>query len=89
MVILSPAHDSCITHVYVSQENPNEEDAAIVDKVLSMRLTKKEVSVLIVLFSVDCYYLGILLILRSCKSLCIMFVPLFIFKGVSRTLHQC
>lgn len=25
------------------QENPSEEDAAIVDKVLSMRLTKKEV----------------------------------------------
>ncbi len=26
------------------QENPSEEDAAIVDKVLSMRLTKKDVS---------------------------------------------
>lgn len=25
------------------QENPSEEDAAIVDKVLSLRLTKKEV----------------------------------------------
>lgn len=25
------------------QENPSEEDAAIVDKVLSMRITKKEV----------------------------------------------
>uniref|UniRef100_A0A8C7ULF3 Chromodomain helicase DNA binding protein 8 n=1 Tax=Oncorhynchus mykiss TaxID=8022 RepID=A0A8C7ULF3_ONCMY len=38
-------------------ENPNEEDAAIVDKVLSMRLTKKEVSVLAVLFisSFNCY----------------------------------
>lgn len=25
------------------QENPSEEDAAIVDKILSMRVTKKEV----------------------------------------------
>uniref|UniRef100_A0AAQ6AF18 DNA helicase n=1 Tax=Amphiprion ocellaris TaxID=80972 RepID=A0AAQ6AF18_AMPOC len=33
---------SCIN--YILQENPSEEDAAIVDKVLSMRLTKKEVS---------------------------------------------
>lgn len=33
----------CITNIF-KQENPSEEDAAIVDKVLSMRLTKKEVS---------------------------------------------
>lgn len=30
-------------HVYILQENPSEEDAAIVDKILSLRLTKKEV----------------------------------------------
>lgn len=30
-------------HVFILQENPSEEDAAIVDKILSMRLTKKEV----------------------------------------------
>lgn len=28
----------------IIQENPSEEDAAIVDKILSMRLAKKEVS---------------------------------------------
>ncbi len=27
------------------QENPSEEDAAIVDKILSMRVTKKEASI--------------------------------------------
>lgn len=30
-------------YYFILQENPSEEDAAIVDKVLSMRLTKKEV----------------------------------------------
>lgn len=39
----------CILLIYYFiflQENPSEEDAAIVDKVLSMRLTKKEVCVI-------------------------------------------
>lgn len=34
----------CACQFLFLQENPSEEDAAIVDKVLSMRLTKKEVS---------------------------------------------
>lgn len=29
------------------QENPSEEDAAIVDKILSMRVTKKEASIML------------------------------------------
>lgn len=37
--------NKCSVYCYFfKQENPSEEDAAIVDKVLSMRLTKKEVS---------------------------------------------
>uniref|UniRef100_A0A673J4Q7 Chromodomain-helicase-DNA-binding protein 8 n=1 Tax=Sinocyclocheilus rhinocerous TaxID=307959 RepID=A0A673J4Q7_9TELE len=36
--------DIDVTTTPVSSENPSEEDAAIVDKILSMRVTKKEVS---------------------------------------------
>uniref|UniRef100_A0A4W5JXU5 Chromodomain helicase DNA binding protein 8 n=1 Tax=Hucho hucho TaxID=62062 RepID=A0A4W5JXU5_9TELE len=39
-----PEEDVDVTTTTAAVENPNEEDAAIVDKVLSMRLTKKEVS---------------------------------------------
>lgn len=41
----------------LQQENPSEEDAAIVDKILSSRIVKKEVSNAIVhfaLYSVSC-----------------------------------
>lgn len=41
---LSCSSQSLLTNcIFLLQENPSEEDAAIVDKVLSMRIVKKEV----------------------------------------------
>lgn len=63
----------------LSQENPSEEDAAIVDKVLSMRLTKKEVRGLDLL---NIFYLSHFRELFSSTHV----LP---FKDIPRPVHQC
>lgn len=71
----------CITSLFL-KENPSEEDAAIVDKVLSMRLTKKEVC----LFPFSYSYFNAILILfirileslkpKTCSSLSVAWGPI-------------
>lgn len=53
-----------ITFLFL-KENPSEEDAAIVDKVLSMRLTKKEVC----LFPCYIYFNAVLILIHTLESL--------------------
>lgn len=63
------------------QENPSEEDAAIVDKVLSLRLTKKEVCLFHLFNSKTSFFNHLNLILRILKTCSCL-------QGVSGPVHH-